>query len=51
MRLLPFLEGVERYDVAKGLLRQVLVAEPDVAVQRRLQVVGAVEVVRSRHLG
>ena len=38
MRLLPFLEGLDRGDMAEGLLRQVLVVEPDVAVQRRRHV-------------
>lgn len=50
MGLVPLLEGLDGGDVAERLLWQMLVVEPDVAMQRRLRVLGAVEVVRPEHL-
>ena len=50
MRAAPSFQGLDGREVLQRLLGQVLVVQPDVAVQRGGQVVGAVEVVGAQHL-
>lgn len=50
MRGLPSFERLKRGFVVQGFLRQVFVVQPDVAMQRLLQVLRAVEVMRPQHL-
>ncbi|MPN18767.1 hypothetical protein SDC9_166130 [bioreactor metagenome] len=47
---LPALECLNRRVVPQRFLRQVLVVQPHKAVQRLLQILGTVEVMRAKHL-